>query len=546
MDYRNVIRFKDQLEWKPLKGLYVKNNADWSPAKTAWVKIDGTWRQIYPTPRAQVSLNPQTLNFPVTYITMTTGNKRVYINNTGNEVLTINSIDVNPSTEFDMIVDTSSWGGSSVQVNPGAQCFIDISLKGKTLGASSASLTLNTTIGALGASSSVITVTTEVVPLFASLSVSAGTPINFQYEQYVRKVIGYSSSFFGLLRTKPIYSTPAPLPSASVTVKNSGNTGLQIKSVTVDSDLYDISTWKAAIAANGTQTITFTLNQTKAEQRLAAGQALDDPEIRIASVADNGQAIADLVIPTTLKLVPHGTAYFDESRSITSWTVPEGIDNDIILNIKANPGGTGGNDSQAGGAGGEGGNYNVNLSLPAGSTLTTFFGTKGSDGASGSPIAGGAGGVNAAFPEFNGGAGGSCGAAGWSGSGGGGAAATVVKVKNSSGTTIGTIVAGGGLGGGGGGNHSRGLGSGWNPIVPNTGPTTGGVGQNKGGGDGGGAGGGGGGLPGGYGGTVNPGDNGGNPGYTGKNGHQQVSSIVTQVRYSGWHNSSFASVTIEW
>jgi hypothetical protein len=549
MDYRNVIRFKDQLEWKPVKRLYVKNGG-WSPAKTAWVKIDGAWRQVYPAPRANCIFDPISLIIPTTYINTDSGKKRVYISNNGNEVLTINSIDVGTCTEFDITVDTSSWGGSSTTVPVGGQVFIDISIKGKVLGFGSATLTINTVNSVYGPEPNVFAINSQVVPLFASLEWTRRwyETVSFKYEQYVRKVIGYTSSggILGFLKSKPIYSTKPALPSASITVKNSGNTGLEITSITVDNDLYDISAWKAAVPANSTQTITFTLNEIKALERLAAGQAYDFPGIVIKSTASNGTPVPDLSISTTLQLVPHGSFYRDQGYTSTTWTVPAGIDNDTTIRVRANSGGAGGNDSHPGGAGGPGGDYAVTATLPAGSTITTYFGTAGSNGASGSPVAGGAKGVNATFPEYNGGDGGSCGAAGWSGSGGGGAAATVVQVREPGGFLILKIVAGGGAGGGGGGNYSNGLTANWTPYQSPTGSFVGGPGQNK-GGDGGGGGGGGGGSRGGNGGTVNGGDSGGNPGYTGENNHTQLYyPTVTSVVTDSWNKVGYASVEISW
>jgi mucin-19 len=561
----HVIRIKDQ-EWKPLKKLFIKNSGAWVEPAAAWVKNNGVWEQVYPTPAASVSLSSNSLDFSV-YKTTTSSSKRIIITNTGTDTLTINRIDTIGDSYFTFNIDTSSWGTTgSTTIAVGSSKYVDVSVTGNNTGSGTGSLILVSDIGILGSSNIIVPVTVTTTSLWAAISCTS--TVSLRYDQprpsAVQSLISLTNSwskllgsFFGRGFSGPTSLTAPsapPMPSSTFVIKNPGPDTLIISSISVDDNVYDFGNWNSKIGPGASQTITATLTQAAATQYLSLNAFNDTPSITISgTTASNQTVVSTFVLPTTLKIVPHGERFISSNET---WTAPPGLDNPVSFTLVGAQGGQGGNDSNPGGVGTSGGAYSLDVTIPVGTVVQVFPGGNGASGLSGvRGYGGGAGGINAAG-FGNGGAGSAAGTSGTSGGGGGGGAATIVRMYApgypvSTIEVLGQIYAAGGGGGGGGGNQTSaaagrpGFFQQSNQIVGERDGTTG---QYK-SGDGGGAGGGGGGFMAGAGGSVFAGDVGGGGGNSGRNGVE--GTVVTQGKVSVLTSGQApagtnASVTIKW
>ena len=118
---RGVITIGDEGKYKAVKKLYVKKGPEWQDAKTAWVKQNGEWIQVYPTPRAEITFDPPTLNFEAAngYESPT---QFVNITNNGTENLVIEDFTTSYTApgKFVTFFDLSELGGQiPVTIAPG-------------------------------------------------------------------------------------------------------------------------------------------------------------------------------------------------------------------------------------------------------------------------------------------------------------------------------------------------------------------------------------------------------------------------------------------
>lgn len=112
---RGLIRIKDSdtYTYKAVKKLFLKKGPEWRDAKTAWIKQNGVWVQIYPTPKAEITFDPATLEFEAAngYESNT---QYVSITNSGTENLIIEdfSLSYTAPDKFVTFFDLSEMGGA--------------------------------------------------------------------------------------------------------------------------------------------------------------------------------------------------------------------------------------------------------------------------------------------------------------------------------------------------------------------------------------------------------------------------------------------------